>query len=401
MAAASPGMRKIDLTNFRLATSETARQINRRIALNFIRRYQPMSRADLARRSGLQRSTISAIVDQLIEEGWVTEGAVGRAPRGRRPRNLHLNVERAGILGVELRPETTTVGLANVDAQFIGQTNFPTASSPEQFASDLAAATLELRRAHPGVLCEGMGLSLPGRVDAAGRLVFAPNLGWQQVELTQMIESAVGLPVNVENAANACALAELWFGRHPENVLDIVAVTVSEGIGVGLLLNGQLVRGAGSMAGEFGHTSVDPDGPLCRCGRRGCWERYASNSAALRHYAELVGHPLHDGHGIEDLARLAGSGDRAAGMAIDRMARYLGNGLANLATGLAPDVIAIVGEVTSFWHRVGPIVNDVLAARTLPNSASRVIPTDPAAQPRLRGAVTLVVQQHFGAPVVA
>ena len=97
-------MRKIDLTNFRVATSETARLINRRIALNLVRRHQPLSRADLARRSGLQRSTVSAIVEQLIDEGWVTEGAVGSAPRGRRPRVLHLNVERAGILGVDLRP---------------------------------------------------------------------------------------------------------------------------------------------------------------------------------------------------------------------------------------------------------------------------------------------------------
>ena len=112
-----------------VATSETARQINRRIALNFIRRHHPMSRADLARRSGLQRSTVSAIVDQLIDEGWVTEGAIGRAPRGRRPRFLHLNVERAGILAVELRPEVTTVGLAGVDARFVEQTSWPTPQS--------------------------------------------------------------------------------------------------------------------------------------------------------------------------------------------------------------------------------------------------------------------------------
>src|SRR5216684_2766925 len=118
-------MRKIDLTNFQVATSETARLINRRIALSFIRRHQPMSRADLARRSGLQRSTVSAIIDQLIEEGGVTEGAIGRVPRGRRPRSLHLNVERAGIIGVDLRPETTRVGLAGVDARFVRQTAWP------------------------------------------------------------------------------------------------------------------------------------------------------------------------------------------------------------------------------------------------------------------------------------
>jgi predicted NBD/HSP70 family sugar kinase len=395
-------MRKIDLTNFQLATSETARQINRRIALNFIRRFQPLSRADLARRSGLQRSTISAIVDQLIDEGWVTEGAIGRSPRGRRPRNLHLNVERAGILGVELRPEITTVGLADVDARFLAQTNFPTAPTPEQFASDLAEVTLALRRAHPSVLCEGLGISLPGRVDESGRLIFAPNLGWGPVELTRMLESAVGLPVSIDNAANACALAELWFGHHADHVRDIVAVTVSEGIGVGLLLNGQLVHGGGSMSGEFGHASIDDNGPPCRCGRRGCWERYASNSAAIQHYQSLQnGAASQRALSIVELARRAEAGDAGAAASIERMARYLAMGLANLATGLAPDVIVIVGEVTSFWHRVGPIVDEICQARVLPGSTTRIVPTDPADQPRLRGAVTLVVQQHFGAPAVA
>jgi predicted NBD/HSP70 family sugar kinase len=397
-------MRKIDLTNFRLATSETARQINRRIALNFIRLHQPLSRADLARLSGLQRSTVSAIVDQLIDEGWVTEGAVGHVPRGRRPRHLHLNVERAGILGVELRPEVTTIGLAGVDARFMGQTRFPTADTAERFVEDLAAAVIDLRRAHPRVLCEGMGVSLPGRVDASGRLVFAPNLGWGPVPLQQMIEEAVGLPVNVENAANACALAELWFGNHPEHLRHIVAVTVSEGIGVGLLLNGQLVHGAASMAGEFGHVSMDMEGPPCRCGRRGCWERYASNSAAVQHYLALTGASRPVGQRVprfEDLARLADAGDAHAVEALERMARYLGLGLANLVTGLAPEVIVIVGEVTAIWDRVGPIVHEAVAARVLPGSTTRIVPTDPAAQARLRGAVTLVVQQHFGAPVVA
>jgi len=219
-----------------------------------------------------------------------------------------------------------------------------------------------------------------------------------------MIEAAVGLPVNVENAANACALAELWFGRHPEHIRHIVAVTVSEGVGVGLLLNGQLLHGAGSMAGEFGHVSLDEFGPPCRCGRRGCWERYGSNSAAVQHYLESTGTKATGAPTtmrLEDLARLAAGGDEAAVASLDRMGRYLGTGLANLATGLAPDVIAVVGEVTAIWDRVGPLVALMMAQRVLPNSPTRVVATDPKAQPRLRGAVTLVVQQHFGAPAVA
>ena len=396
-------MRKIDLTNFQVATSETARQINRRIALNFLRRHQPMSRADLARRSGLQRSTVSSIIDQLIEEGWVTEGAIAEAPRGRRPRFLHLNVERAGIVGVELRPELTTVGLAGIDARFVAQTSWPTPCNPERFAQELGRTVTALRDAHPRVVVEGVGVSLPGRVDERGRLVFAPNLGWPAVDLKDLCEAAVGLPVVLENAANACALAELWFGGHPEHVKDLVAVTVSEGIGVGLLINGQLVHGSSAMAGEFGHMTIDEQGPPCSCGKRGCWERYASNTAALRDYASRSGAPEGAAPELrfEDLLRCAGQGDQAAAGALERMAEHLGAGLAVIAIGLAPDVIAIVGDITAAWDRVGSIIESAVRRRALPDSAVRIVPTDRTERPRLRGAVTLVVQQHFGAPAVA
>ncbi len=391
-------MRKIDLTNFQVATSEIARQINRRIALNFIRRHQPLSRADLARRSGLQRSTISSIIDQLIKEGWITEAA-GHARRGRRPRFLRLNVERSAVIAVELRPERTTVGLAGIDARFLEQASWPTPRNARAFIAQLSRTVAALRAAHPTCVCEGMGVSLPGRVDASGRLVFAPNLGWGPVSIRSMIEAAVKLPVIVENAANACALAELWFGHHPESVRNLVAVTISEGIGVGLLLNGQLVQGGSAMAGEFGHVSLDDHGPPCPCGNHGCWERYASNSAAVRYYLDGA----RDAAPItfDDLLRLYAGGDARATQALQRMAHYLGLGLAGLATGLAPEAIVIVGEVTQAWDRIGPIVDDVVRRRALPNVETRIVPTDPAMQPRLRGAATLVIQQHFGAPNVA
>lgn len=402
-------MRKIDLTNFQVATSETARHINRRIALNIIRRHQPMSRAELARRSGLQRSTVSAIVRQLIDEGWVTEGASGSTARGRRPRFLHLNVERAGIVAVDLRPGTTRVGLAGIDARFVMQTDWPTPATPGAFAAELARTVKAFRRAHPDVVYEGVGVSLPGRVDEAGRLVFAPNLGWGQDDLQRLLESVVGLPVAMENAASACALAELWFGHHPDNVRHLLAVTVSEGIGVGLLLNGQLVRASRAMAGEFGHVTLDENGPPCGCGKRGCWERYASNSAAEQYYSESrrarlpsagdasPASPL----AFADILRLADRGDPLAVETLERMARYLAMGLAGLVMGLAPQVLVVVGEVTGAWSRVGPLIADQVSRRVLPQIGTTIVPTDAATQPRLRGAVTLVVQQHFGAPNVA
>lgn len=399
-------MRKIDLSNFQVATSETARHINRRIALNIIRRYQPMSRAELARRSGLQRSTVSAIIEQLINEGWVTEGASPVSGRGRRPRFLHLNVERAGIVAVDLRPVTTRVGLAGLDARFLMQTSWPTPDTPEEFAAELAKTIEAFRTAHPEIVCEGVGVSLPGRVDACGRLVFAPNLHWKDVEIKRLLETAVGLPVVVENAACACALAELWFGRQSDDIRHMVAVTVSEGIGVGMLLNGQLIHGRDAMAGEFGHVTLDEDGPMCACGKRGCWERYASNSAAVAYYLGLAqGAASIAPAGVTlrftDILRLAEDGEPMAVATLKHMATYLGIGLAPLVTGLAPQLVVIVGEVTAAWDLIGPIVLDVVKRRTLSSNTTQIVPTDPATQPRLRGAVTLVVQQHFGAPNVA
>ena len=132
---------------------------------------------------------------------------------------------------------------------------------------------------------EGIGISLPGRVEpGSGRLVFAPNLNWTEFDIAEAVQKATGFDVEMENAANACVLAAVWFD-HIES-RNLVVVTVSEGIGTGILVNGRLARGFSGMAGEFGHVPLDPDGPLCSCGSRGCWEVFASNRAALRYYFE-------------------------------------------------------------------------------------------------------------------
>jgi predicted NBD/HSP70 family sugar kinase len=404
-------MRKIDLTNFQVATSETARDINRRIVLNLIRNHQPISRADLARHSGLQRSTVSVITEKLIEEEWVKEGASGHVPRGRRPRFLHLNKERVGIIGVNVRPATTTIGLADLDANFVAQESLPTAKDPERFIADLAPRLRNLIETRPEISYEGIGVSLPGRVDLnSQRLVFAPNLGWEPIDLKTPLEEATGLQVELENAANACALAEFWFGPRREGVRNLVAVTVSEGIGTGLILNHQLARGSTGMAGEFGHITIVDEGLECGCGNRGCWEAYASNSAAIRYYTassstvrngKTPARPLGAAPVFDDILRLAEQGDSKAVDAINQMARYLGIGIALLVTGLAPDVIVVVGEITRAWNRVGPIIDAMVKSRSFTHASTRVVPTDPAGDPRLRGTIALVLQKHFGAPSVA
>ena len=404
-------MRKIDLSDFRVATSETARDINRRIVLNLIRKHQPISRADLSRHSGLQRSTVSLITEELISERWVTEGAVSDVPRGRKPVFLHLNSQRAGIFGVNVRPSATNMALANLDGRFLVQETLGTPATPDEFVEVVSQRIRDLMKAHPQMSYEGVGVSLPGRVDSnSQRFVFAPNLGWKRQDLKQQLETATGLPVELENEANACALSEFWFGRHSDTVRNLIAVAVSEGIGVGMVLNGQLVRGPSGLAGEFGHVAIMEDGPKCACGNRGCWEVYASNTAAVRMFNEKNGTIVRKGavarqvplvNDFDELVALAEQGHERALEVVDQMAHHLGAGMAMIVTGLAPDLIVVVGEVTRLWERVGPTINSVIQHRSFTHATTRVMASGPAPMPRLRGIIALVLQKRFGAPNIA
>lgn len=403
-------MRKIDLNNFQVATSETVRDINSRIMLNLVRKHQPVSRADLMRYSGLQRSTVSAITERLIAERWLREGAVGNLPRGRKPTFLHLNTERCGVIGVDVQPATTTLAVSSLDSEFLAQESMTTARDPAEFISRLSRRIKDLIRAHPKNSYEGVGISLPGRIDTATqRLIFAPTLGWSELDLKTQLEHNIGLPVELENAANACALAELWSGRHLDGVRNLVAVTVSDDISVGMVMNGQLVRGSTGVAGEFGHVTQLPDGPKCRCGNAGCWEVLASNAAAVRYYTESASVRKGEIGSKSDMAklpfgdilRLVEQNDPKACKALNQMAHHLGVGIAMLVTGLAPDFLVVVGDVTRAWARVGPIVAEAVKQHSFTHADTRILATDPETQPRLRGTIALVLQKHFGAPMIA
>jgi predicted NBD/HSP70 family sugar kinase len=376
------------------ASSEVVRDINRRLVLNLIRTRHPISRADLARASGLQRSTISLIVEQLVSENWVLEGPTGRLPRGRRPTFLRLNDERV-IIGVDIRPTQTTVALADANGKFSLEEVFETTPDPERTTACLIDAIRRIMDSCAGKKIEGVGISLPGRFNPrTDRLVFAPNLHWRGVDLHTPIAEATGLEVELENAANACVLAAVWFG-HMEECRNLVVVTVSEGLGTGILANGELLRGLNGMAGEFGHVPLDPAGPLCGCGGRGCWEVFASNRAALRYYAEASSQPA--AITFAELLNRADEGDGFAAGSLERMARYLGRGMRVIVAGLAPERIVVVGELTRSWHRFGALIDHEVSDQVLPGGCPpEVVPAYEGGIARLRGTVALVLQKHFG-----
>lgn len=377
------------------ATSETARGINRAIVLNLIRKRQPISRADLARASGLQPSTVSLITEQLIREKWVAYGSIGRLPRGRRPTFLQLNDRRA-ILALDLRPSNSTMAVADVNGNFLERQSIPTPDTPDAAAKIFSERILRMIADHPELLFEGIGVVVPGRYDEKrSRVVFAPNLKWPEFDLKVPLERATRLPVRIENAANACVLAEVWFAQ--SSARNLVAVTVSEGIGVGIFADGHLLHAANGMAGEFGHIPLDTNGPSCGCGARGCWEVYASNWAAVRFYSSSSrsGRPS-----FHDLLALAEGGDQQALRALDHMAHEIGRGMRMVIAALSPEEIVFVGEFTRLWSHTGPVIERAVRQSVLVGNPPLVRPA--SAEPsvaRLRGTIAMVVQEHFGSAV--
>jgi predicted NBD/HSP70 family sugar kinase len=387
-------MQKVDLAYVRLASSEIARDINRDVILEVIRANQPISRAELARLSGLQRSTVSLIVNQLIEERWVKDGATAHLPRGRHPTMVGLNDDLV-MLVADIRPKVATVAVVDLNGRFLSRAQLPVTSVPERTISAIVESMLRMKKNHPQRSFQGVGIALPGRVDTANqRLRFAPNLGWHDYDIKGAIEKGTGMATEMDNAANACLLAETWFGGM-DGVRNAVLVTISEGLGTGILSNGQLIYGDHGMAGEFGHVQIDANGPVCGCGAAGCWEVFASSSAALRYYAESK--PKSIARSIEDLLRLAGEEDPKAIAALTKQAEYVGHGLRIISATLAPEVILIAGDIVAAWARLGPVIEKAFSDSILAGLRPRLVPTHEAEVARLRGAAILVLQRRSSA----
>ncbi len=388
---AERGIQRVDLTYAQLASSGTARDINRDVVLELIRVNQPISRADVARLSGLQRSTVSLITEQLMEERWVREGAIGKLPRGRRPTMLVLNDDLA-VMVLDIHPEQAYVAVVNLKGHFLSRASLPLPSYPEKAIENIVTCMKRMKMAYPEKSFEGIGVSLPGRVDPdSQRLIFAPNLNWLDVDIKKTIERSMRLPVELDNAANAGLLAEMWFGQI-DGVRNAVLVTISEGIGTGILSNGQLVTGKSGMAGEFGHILLDPAGPRCACGANGCWEIFASSRAALRYYRESTSDQKHIA--IDDLLRLASEGDAPATNALIKQAQYIGKGLRSIVSALAPELILLAGDITSAWDQLSPIVAAEMTGLCLSAPPPRLAPAYEGGEARLRGAAALVLQRH-------
>ncbi|MEI9977492.1 MAG: ROK family protein [Edaphobacter sp.] len=384
-------MRRIDLSSAQLASSENARDINRDIVLELIRFRQPVSRVELARFSGLQPSTISIIVEQLISERWIREGAVVRRSRGRPSTMLEVN-DLLVTFALDIRPDRAILAVIDLTGRFLSRETVMTVSDPEIAMKHIIDRMRLLQERHIDKSFEGIGVSVPGRVHPETQLLLlAPNLHWHDFDIKTALEDGLNLQVEIDNDANACLLSESWSGRLA-GVRNAVLVAVSEGIGTAILSGGQLHSGYNGLAGEFGHIPIDPSGPLCGCGQRGCWEMAGSSRAALQFYRDLA--PDKPAIDIYGLLRLAEENDPIAVEAVTRQARAIGRGLRLITAALSPELILITGEITSGWQRFGPVIQEELGLAVLAGHPPHLETAGDGESARLRGAAAVLLQRH-------
>lgn len=398
---------------FRTGDQALVRELNRSILLQRLRVHAPLSRADLAAATGLNKTTVSNLIDELIAEGFVREVGHDASGGGRPGMLLEIDPDGGWIIGGEISIGRIAVVVANLRATIAWRREMPFNKEATQETVLVLLETL-LRQAKEFAQSSdyrllGVGVAIPGLVDVrSGVLVFEPNMGWRDVPLRDWLASKLRLPAFIDNDANAAALAERYFGA-AQDIDDFAYVVANIGLGAGLVIGGQLFAGASGYAGEAGHTTIDPDGPLCRCGNRGCWERMASQRALI----ERVDHALQAGlpslipssvnggditlQAILDAAR---QGDTVARQALKETGTYLGIGIANLVNLLNPQMVVFGGSLSLAHEFLMPAARQEVADRALSElgCAARIVVSPLESDACVLGGVALVVHDILRQP---
>jgi predicted NBD/HSP70 family sugar kinase len=393
-------VRRIDLNNVNVAHAETVGGINRQIVLNYVREREPISRAGLSHETALQRSTISRIVDGLIGEGLIEEEE-GRSSGGRPPTLLRLRAAAAVAIGVDLATTRTVVATSNLAGRVLQQEEFVTNPSADKTLKMIVSCVRRLARKTDQRI-EGIGISLPGVIESqTGTALFVPFFKWQDWAIAKEVSAAVGLPVVVDNDANAAALAELWFGRPAiRGIRDFILVLVEEGLGTGMVFDGEVYHGQDGAAGECGHMNIGTRAPIeCAAGSRECWEAFASERAALARYARLRKQTNGGGQPLTfiELMDRARAGHEAERAAIIETAEFLGVGISNLIKCISPKAVIVAGNITRVWSLIAKPLQNAIEENSICRGlhACRIIPSTLGHQTRLMGTFSLILANRF------
>ncbi|WP_219835650.1 ROK family transcriptional regulator [Paenibacillus sp. R14(2021)] len=337
------------------------KKMNTAIVLDAVLRYAPLSRAQISERTGLNKATVSSLVQDLIDSHLVLDLGLGKSSGGRKPNLLQFHASAGYAIGIDLGVNYILGILTDLEGAVISECTLTlTTQDSDSVIAQLIACIDALRLDIPdcpyGLV--GIGIGVPGLVNESGTILFAPNLSWPEVPLRAVVEARFGVPVTIDNEANAGAQGEQKYGAG-RRVANQIYVSVGIGIGTGMILNKELYRGAGGFSGELGHLSIEADGKPCRCGNQGCWELYASENALLEQAVPLGYHDL------EDLLDAASHGNAEVIALLDHIGEWIGVGIANIVNVFNPDVVIIGNRMRRAEAWISDAIQRTVAGRAL------------------------------------
>ncbi len=393
------------------------REMNLSTLMRYLHESAPLSRSRLAGLTGLNKTTISSLVEELLERGLIHEVGLDTSSGGRPATLLEVNPDAGSIVGLSLGVDHIAV----IVTDFLGEIRWRHQEEADPAMGQEATLALILqivqeamrtaRTENTRVL--GLGLATPGTVNVEdGLLIFSPNLQWHNVPFRQIFQQHTGLPVLVDNDANAAAQAEHLFGV-ARRVQNFVSVFAGVGVGGGLFLNGELYRGTGGYAGEIGHTSfmVDHYRRPCRCGNRGCWETSVGQDSVLERVrtrltvgrSSLISQLMAEQNApltVPLIVQAADAGDAEAREALDETGSLLGLGVANLVSVFNPRLVVLGGPLAIAGEYLLPAIAAAVKETVLPeiHQQVRISLSAFGADASLMGAVALVVEEILSGP---
>lgn len=396
------------------------KKINSKNILNIIRKKGPISRSEIAEITGLTPATITNITSELIDNNLIVEGEAGDSSGGRKPIMLRIRCDYYRVIGIYLGSRKIKIIASDLMANTKYKKEIPYDKSgitPDEAMSILEKEIIEINSKYQakGKKVVGIGIGIHGLVNSnKGISVFAPNLGWRNINIVETLEKAVNIPVYIDNNTRTMGLGERWFGTG-KNVSSFFCLNVEYGLGGSLFIDDQSFSGASFGAGEIGHTTVDVNGELCSCGNRGCLETIASVKALTRMaflgYEENRNSQIFDGkeiNSIDDIEtdkifEAARLGDEFAVTLIKRIGENIGIGIANIINTFNPELVIINGGIISTGEILLSSIVETVRKKGFMSSvnATEIVLSKLGNVAYLKGAVVLATQHIFDNPELA
>lgn len=385
------------MTRIGTLSQEQIKEINRVNVINIIRKSNEITKHEIARILQLSIPTVTTNINVLIEEGFVEEAGVAESTGGRKPMILKFNANARYSFGVNITPDRVSVVLMNLNSELLHNVSFMYRREYsffdvlEMLENEVFRILEEFHIPKSSVL--GVGLSLPGLVDE-DKLILqnAPNIGVKDFDFT-LFQERLGMKVFVENEANAAAFAETLEGKH-KNMNNVVYISITEGVGTGIIIDNHMYKSTNKKAGEFGHMRISEENVKCNCGRTGCWELFASKRALFKYYKEATGIRVSS---LDNIFIRGNLDEPKVKIAINKYLDHLFIGIENIVLGLNPEYVIIGGELGRYKDEMLDFVNEKnkLKSAYMEYEGTRIIFSDLADRGSLIGAGLLPFQEVF------